>query len=114
MFPVLVASGVKKKTAACTVILGGAYDLGPSCPITTWVMSQEGFAEHSSVAAFFAKYQIPVTLLVMAVTIILFLVVNIKADRKEAENDEKFSWKIRLHLECQNFMQYCPWCLLFS
>ena len=89
MFPVLVASGVKKKTAACTVILGGAYDLGPSCPITTWVMSQEGFAEHSSVAAFFAKYQIPVTLLVMAVTIILFLVVNIKADRKEAENDEK-------------------------
>lgn len=89
VYPILLAVGVNKATAASALVLGSAYDLGPACPITGWSMLQEGFAEASSIARFFVNYQVPITIVVIVVTIILFLVVSKKADAEADISDEE-------------------------
>lgn len=83
IFPIMIAAGVKRVTAASTIVLGSAFDLGPACPITGWAMTQEGFAQAGTIASFFVSYQIPITIIAAVIAAALFLFVSIRADKKD-------------------------------
>ena len=85
LFPILVASGVNTLTAAATVLIGGGFDLGPACPITTWACSQEPVAALTDVANFFVRYQTWRTAIVIAVTTLVFVLISKSADKKLSE-----------------------------
>ncbi len=88
LYPVLISAGINKVTAASTVVIGGMYDMGPSCPLTSYCMTLEEVASRISISAFFIQYQIPATLCVIAVSVILFLIVTKWANKKHSQSEE--------------------------
>lgn len=83
LYPMLIQIGVKKKTAVSAVVLSGAFDIGPACPVSTHVVKLDGIASETTITEFFIKQQIPVTLIAIMVAIIVFLVISIKADKND-------------------------------
>lgn len=82
MYPVLLSLGVSKMTAASAVVLSGAFNWGPSDALSVWVCSQDYISSKSSIMPFFVHYQIPLTLIALAVLMVTFVIVNKKADKK--------------------------------
>lgn len=74
IYPILLMTGIKKITAASTVVMGCAFDLGPACPITGWAMMQRGFSEKATIMQFFVNYQIPMTLVAMTISCVIFII----------------------------------------
>lgn len=83
MFPILVAAGLPTITAAATVLIGGSFDIGPACPITTWAVSQEQVSVLTDVPSFFVNYQLARTAIVILITSVIFAILSKKADVKD-------------------------------
>lgn len=82
MYPLFIAAGCTKLTAITAINIGVCFDLGPACPITTWACSQEPVAALTDVTSFFVNYQLWRTAIVILVSIIVFVIVNKRADQK--------------------------------
>ena len=87
LYPIFVASGVPVVTAASAVVVAGCFDLGPACPITTWACAQEPVAALTDVASFFVHYQLGRTAVMIAVTIVVFLIICRSADKKHPQEN---------------------------
>ena len=83
IYPILIQIGVKKKTAVSTVVLSGAFDIGPACPVSTYVVKLDGIASETTISEFFVHQQLPVTVITILVVIAVFLVISIKEDKKD-------------------------------
>ena len=85
LYPVMIQLGVNKKTAVSAVIMGGAFDLGPACPMTNYVVSLEGVADKTTISEFFVHSQIPVTIPVIIIAVAVFMVICIALEKKETK-----------------------------
>lgn len=83
MYPILVAAGLPTATAAAAVLLGGGFDLGPACPITTWAVGQEEVAKLTDVANFFVNYQLARTFIMVLIAAAIFVFLTKKQDEKD-------------------------------
>ncbi len=85
IYPILIQIGVKKRTAVAAVVLSGAFDGGPACPITNYVVKLEEVAAQTSITEFFVAYQIPIILIALAAAAVVFILVSKKADKKDTD-----------------------------
>ena len=87
VYPILIELKVKKLTAAGTVLLSGTFDFGIADTVTNTVVKIEGISEQTSISEFFVNQQLPVSGIVVIVTLIVFLIVSIRADKKTADEN---------------------------
>lgn len=85
IYPILIQVGVKKKTAVATVVISGAFDIGPACPITNFVVALDDVKKLTTITEFFIKKQLPVTVITIILTTVVFVLINRYFDKKEKE-----------------------------
>lgn len=78
LYPILIAVGCKKTTAACVIIWGGAWEWGPGEPVSNFCASVINMPP----AEFFMTKQIATASICIVITIVAFLIVSIYQDRK--------------------------------
>jgi len=88
MYPVLLALGFSRLTAASTCVVGTVIDWGPGCPNTGWVFNQPYIAEITDISTFFVRYQVPVVIISSIVMIVLFTVFT-KMNEEKVLTEEK-------------------------
>lgn len=82
IYPVLIACGLSKLTAASVIILSTTFDWGPGDPPTNLVFSN---VVGGDVASFFIKYQLKIYPFAILVAMLLAVIINKRADKKLGE-----------------------------
>ena len=95
IYPILIQIGVKKRTAVAAVVLSGAFDGGPACPITNYVVKLEEVAAQTSITEFFVAYQIPIILIALAAAAVVFILVSKRQIKKIPISLRKRSYRTR-------------------
>lgn len=85
MYPILVSLGVSKEAATAMIATASCLDLGPGSGNATLAAKNAGL----DVAIYFAHYQIPVAVFVMAVVAISHMVMQKYFDKKQGHVVEK-------------------------
>ncbi|MBQ9659406.1 MAG: C4-dicarboxylate transporter DcuC [Clostridia bacterium] len=89
IYPILIQIGVKKKTAVSTVVLCGAYDFGPACPVTNYVVKLDEIASKTNIIDFFIHWQLTITLMVIFTIAIVFTLISIREDKRDNSISEE-------------------------
>ena len=91
MYPILVSLGVSKGAATSMIATASCLDLGPASGNATLAALNSGM----DVAIYFAEYQIPVAICVMAVVAISHVLVQQYYDKKEGHIAEKVELEVK-------------------
>ena len=84
LYPILVAAGVSKESAAAAVVIGGTIDIGPAEPNAAIFLSDEFVGStDASLADFFLEYQLLPGIVVTVVVVILSIMANRYFDKKD-------------------------------
>ena len=114
IYPILIQVGVKKKTAVATVVISGAFDIGPACPITNFVVALDDVKKLTTITEFFIKKQLPVTVITIILTTVVFVLINRYFDKKEKEEaNEVMEVQEAKDLGIPMFYAVCFPCCLF-
>jgi len=122
LYPILIATGVSKRTAAASVLFSTNWIYGPASGSVVTVMSTGGF-EDQSLAEFFVRFQAPMSAVIVMASMVVFYFTCKYFDKKEAvvgvEMNEAIQIKSPKEIGVPYFYGILPllpviFCLMFS